>query len=563
LQKEITLLIERQLGRETRDASRLLLNVTLVSYFAMSVQGEFSLPSSPIDAQRETAFLRFSRGTGNVSVSNAAFVGLVVLGAAFLAFLLLGPVLIIPLHIPINYNEGWNALFDNRAVTPGAGPLYPPKGDFVFNNYPPLGFYVVGAFGRFVFGDMILAGRVISLVSLLLAGALTGLCVRLLSGSARSGLAAGLLMLLFMSTFYRTYVAMDDPQLLAHATMLCGLAILLHRHGLMRLRAGELPIVNVLGAVLLMIAGGFIKHNLVALPCATTCWLLAYNRRAALLWSLAAIGLLACGAGITFLLHGPIAFADIFHHPRVFRPSLMTHSFSRLAPMLPMALLEIALLRQQFRGASADLRSAIIFITLFGSIALITGIAQRTGEGVYYNAHFETLIAVCIGFGVALKPVFARGVTFRGFAFGAAGLTCLAAAPLFGGLPWHVPLAWQDIEQRSARAAAWQPVIARIAVADGRAGCLLMSLCWWAGKPSMVDVFNLTESLAVGGPSQAFQEAVTAGEMRIFEDDPASFTHRDGIRQLGYDPVMGPIAAAGYTIAAYGPEGSRLLVPAR
>ena len=498
------------------------------------------MPADPIDARRDIAFLRFSRGTGDVSVSNAAFVVLVVLGGAFLFFLLLGPLLIIPLHIPINYNEGWNALFDSRAVTRGVGPLYPPKGDFVFNNYPPLGFYLVGAFGRFVFGDMILAGRVISLAALLLAGVLTGLCVRLLGGSARSGLAAGLLLLLFMSTFYRTYVAMDDPQWLAHAVMLCGLTTLLHRNGLMRLRAGELPIVNVLGGVLLMVAGGFIKHNLIALPCATTCWLLAYNRRAALLWIFAAIGLLAFGAGIIFLLHGPIAFADIFHHPRVFRPSLMTHSVSRLAPMLPMALVEIALLRQQFRSASADHRSAIIFIMAFGLIALITGIAQRTGEGVYYNAHFETLIAVCIGFGVALAPIFAEGVTFRGFAFGAAGLTCLAAAPLFGGLPWHVPLAWQDIQQRTARAAAWQPVIARIAAADGRAGCLLMSLCWWANKPSMVDVFNLTESLAVGGPRQAFQAAVTAGEIGIFEDDPASFTHRDGIRQLGYDPVMGP-----------------------
>jgi hypothetical protein len=498
-----------------------------------------------------------------VSVSNAAFAGLVILGGAFLCFLLLGPLLIIPLHIPTNYNEGWNAVFDNRAVTPGAGPLYPPKGDFIFNNYPPLGFYLVGAFGRFVFGDMIVAGRVISLISLLLAGLLIGLCVRALGGTARSGIAAGLLMLLFMSTFYRTYVAMDDPQLLAHAVMLCGLATLLRDRGLMRLRAGELPLLNLLGAVLLMTAGGFIKHNLIALPCTTTCWLLAYNRRAALLWITVAIGLLAAGAGITFLLHGSIAFADVLHHPRVFRPSLMTHAFSRLAPMVPMAAVEIALLRRQFRGASADLQSAIIFVAIFNAIALVTGIGQRTGEGVYYNAHFETLISLCIGFGLALPPLFREVVTFRGYAFGAAGLTCLAAAPLFGGLPWHVPLAWQDIEGRSARAAAWQPVIARIASTNGRAGCVIMSLCWWAGKPSMVDVFNLTESLATGGSPQAFQAAVAAGELAIFEDDPASFTHRDGIRQLGYDPVMGPIAAAGYKVAAYGPDGIRLLIPAR
>jgi hypothetical protein len=521
------------------------------------------LPSDFYHAWRETGFLRFSRGKGNVSVANSAFIGLCVLGGAFLVFLLLGPLLVIPLHIPINYNEGWNALFDNRAVNPGAGPLYPPKSDFVFNNYPPLGFYIVGACGRFVFGDMIVAGRVISLVSLLLAGAMTGVCVRLLGANARSGLAAGLLMLLFMSTFYRTYVAMDDPQCLAHAVMLCGLAVLLHRRGLMRLRAGELPIVNVLGAALLMVAGGFIKHNLIALPIATTCWLLAYHRRAALLWIVAAIVFLAFGAGVTFLLHGPIAFADVLHHPRVWRPSLMKQSLSRLAPMLPMAAVEIALLRQQFRSASADRRSAIVFVAVFNAVALITGIFQRTGEGVYYNAHFETLISVCIGFGLALSAVFSEVVTFRGYAFGAAGIACLAAAPLFGGLPWHVPLAWQDIQGRTARAAAWQPVIARIAAADGRAGCIFMSLCWWANKPSMMDVFNLTEYLATGGSGQAFQAAIASGELGIFEDDPASFTHRDGKRKLGYDPVMRPIAAAGYTVAAHGPDGTLLLVPPR
>ncbi len=42
-----------------------------------------------------------------------------------------------------------------------------------------------------------------------------------------------------------------------------------------------------------------------------------------------------------------------------------------------------------------------------------------------------------------------------------------------------------------------QPVIARIAAADGPAGCLVISLCWWAGKPSEIEMFNLTESSVV------------------------------------------------------------------
>ena len=40
------------------------------------------------------------------------------------------------------YNEGWNAYHAVAAVTGGV--LYPPPETFVFNNYPPLSFYLVG-----------------------------------------------------------------------------------------------------------------------------------------------------------------------------------------------------------------------------------------------------------------------------------------------------------------------------------------------------------------------------------------------------------------------------------
>jgi len=67
-------------------------------------------------------------------------------GALLVALLLLEPLLMIPLHVPLNYNEGWNAYFAARAVGVAAGPLYPADG-LAFNNYPPLSFYAVGALG--------------------------------------------------------------------------------------------------------------------------------------------------------------------------------------------------------------------------------------------------------------------------------------------------------------------------------------------------------------------------------------------------------------------------------
>ena len=85
-----------------------------------------------------------------------------------LAFLLLGPLLLIPLHVPLGYNEGWNAYLAARAIGLQDGPLYPPADTLVFNNYPPLSFYLVGLIGRgLAGGDVIVAGRVVALASLL------------------------------------------------------------------------------------------------------------------------------------------------------------------------------------------------------------------------------------------------------------------------------------------------------------------------------------------------------------------------------------------------------------
>jgi hypothetical protein len=471
---------------------------------------------------------------------------------AWLAFLLAGPVLTIPLHIPINYNEGWNAGFDTRAVTPGAGPLYPGPDSLVFDNYPPLGFLIVGAAGR-ALGDMIVAGRAIALAALLCAAGLTGICVRALGGTARAAAAAALLLVLFACDFYRGYVAMDDPQWLAHALMLGGLALLLGC-GTASLRAGAAPPWRVAGAALLMVAGAFVKHNLVALPLATTLWLVWLSRRAGCVWLLAAASGLAAGLGAMEAAFGHAAFDDILGHRRIFRIHLLTHAISRLAPLLPMAGVAAMGLRRRASGDGA------VLAALFCGIALVTGVAQRMGEGVYYNAHFETLIALCLAFGLALSPALAKPPRPRGHRLGPASLCAIALLPVLGATPWHAPIAWHDITDRHAREAAWRPAITRLAAADGPVGCLMLSLCAWAGKPFSVDLFNLTQSVLAGGPIARFRAMALGGYWAVFEDDPASFLHSDAVRKLGTDPVMAPFATA-YAPAMAAPGGAVLLTP--
>ena len=474
---------------------------------------------------------------------------LLLVGALVLAFLLLGPVVTIPLHIPVNYNEGWDAYFAQRAVTPGTGPLYPPPGSLVFNNYPPLSFYLVGAFGLVV-GDMIVAGRIISLLSLLASGVLLGVCVRRLGGSLRGAVAASLLLLLYASSVYREYVAVNDPQWLAHALMLGGLAVLLRSRDVTKL-----PSRDVILAALLMLAGGFVKHNLVAMPVAVTIWLAWLNRRAAMTWFIAAAIGLCAGLALIDAVDGHAAFADILQHRRLFLARRMTKAIGRLLPLVPMAIMAAAVLARSPRR-----HPALLLLVLFASIATVVGVVQRMGEGVYYNAHFETLIALCLSAGLALSPDFGTRLRLRGRMPGPAVLAGIAALPFIVTMPWNMAQAWHDLHDANAREASWRPVIERIAAAPGPAGCEMLSLCYWAGKPYQVDMFNFTQSVLVGGSIDRFRSMVDQRRFGIFQYTPRSFIHEDAIRQLGRDPVMDCFTGL-YTAAASGPQGILLLVP--
>ncbi len=523
------------------------------------------------------------------------------LGTILLALLLAGPLLTIPLRIPINYDEGWNAAFDARAAFPGLGPLYPGPDSLVFNNYPPLGFLVVGCLARFVFGDMIVTGRIVALAALLAAAALTGLCVRRLGGTRGGATATALLLMLLACSFYRGYVAMDDPQWLAQALMLGGLAMLLRGDLAGRLRRGDLPWPQILGSALLMVAGGFVKHSLVALPAATTLWLAWLDRRAALAWAAAVGSALALGMLLTWAWFGAAAFADVLRHHRVVRLGLLIHAASGVAPLLPM--LAVVVLRVRLRppadsedpGASpldplkggalqtrslsnrlwglrpqrTELRSRSMgraLALLFIALSLLVGIAQRCGEGVNYNAHFESLVALCLGFGLAITPKPDR-TTRRP---GPAALCVFAALPVLVATPWTLPAAWQDVAARHARQAAWRPIIARLADADGLVGCEMQSLCAWAGRPFTVDVFNLTQSAltrnkdAAGSPGDdpaaVFQRMVARHRFTLFEVQPRSATHAEAHRLDGGDPVMDAFDK-GYAQVGTGPGGALLLAP--
>ena len=512
------------------------------------------LPSSAPPQPAAARDLSARSGTPPPPRPDASLDALLAAGAALTVFVLLGPLLRIPLHLPLGYNEGWNAYFAARAVTPGLGPLYPPADTLVFNNYPPLSFYVVGALGRYVTGDVIVAGRILALASLLASAALVAICVRRLGGSVRGGITAGLLVLLYAGIVFRQYLAVDEPQWFGHALGLGGLAVLLGGHDRARFAGGR-----IVAAALLMTAGGLVKHLLIGLPLAVTLWLAIEQRRAAAIWLAAASAAVGSAVLLTLLVHGHDALDDIFRHHRVYEARRLIEALKKLLPLLPM--LAIAGIAWRARRASD---APMLFALLFVVVATVVGIVERTGQGVNYNAHFEALLACCLVTGLAISRAHPAQPSRRrggGVAIGPALLAGIAAAPLLLFMRLQVPRAWQDIADSRARAAAWQPVIARIAASPGLAGCETLSLCFWAGKPYAVDAFNLNQDILAGGGSIArFDDLARAHGFGVFEFSDA-VTDADGTIRLKPDPLLQDLVRHGYRLMASGPEGSVLLMP--
>ncbi len=467
-----------------------------------------------------------------------------------IAFLLLGPVLLIPLRVPLGYNEGWNAYLAARAVGLEGGPLYPPRDTLVFNNYPPLSFYLVGALGRWATGDLIVAGRIVALASLLASAALLAACTARLGGGRRGAATAAALLLLYATTFFRGYAAVDEPQWLGHALMLAGLAILL-RGG----ADGPIPIGRLAAAALLMTMGGFVKHSLVGLPIAATVWLGLLRPAVAVRWLGAATAWVAAGLALTAALHGRAAFEDVLLHHRVFQANRAFLAVRRMLPLLPMMLVALPAWR---RRSARD--PAMLFAGLFVAVALAASVIERTGEGVNYNAYFEAAIALCLATGLAVSRAGGAAET-GGIAASPALLAGLAALPVLLTMPGQLERAWRDIADRDARARAWRPFIAQIAASPGMVGCQDLSVCLWAGKPYAVDLFNLNQSLLTGGSITRFDVLARTHAFSLFEYGGGSFRGLvPRAAEIG-DRLLQDLLDHGYVPTATDPDGNVMMVP--
>ncbi|KQS04803.1 hypothetical protein ASG11_11520 [Sphingomonas sp. Leaf357] len=388
--------------------------------------------------------------------------------------LALGHLWWLPAQAALNVNEGWNAGQAVRAM--GAGTLYPHHDALTANNYPPLSFYLIGAAG-WLFGDIIIAGRVIALLAQVANGLAIYVVVRRFADARWA--AIGLLLFAGYSvTLLRAYLAINDPQWLGQAAMSWALVLLLPSDAGKRIAVGR-----VIAAAALIVAGGLIKHNLVAFPIAITLWLWWADRRALVAWIVTGALFAAIAALALFAIWGPDVFIDVLSPARGYSLARMT---AKGGPLLLLMLPVLLACRPLTMRLRSDARLALPLFLLAVSIPL--GIVQRSGSGVDVNAFFESIIALAIAVPVAcaLRP----DGPYRWLAITALPALCL--------VPMAATKTISEITGRDDAVRQARPFIAAIAAAPGPVACDDQAICYWAGRQSGIDFFSVKQRLLKG-----------------------------------------------------------------
>ncbi len=391
------------------------------------------------------------------------------------------PVLRIGSLPSLNYNEGWN-VYRQRMTIEGQ-PLYGQQPRLWITNYPFLSFHLVGMLGAAI-GNMVLAGRIVSLASLIIIAALVGGIVRIAGGSTRGGIYAGLCLLLWIATFTPDRRAMDDPELLGEAIATLGL--------LAYIKAPKTALWLSLSA-LAFAAGMFTKQDTIALPLSVGVHILVTrNWRALALWC--AVGIVAASLLLilTYSLDGPYLFAALLW-PRAYSvPQLIIHGIIYLFYFgAPVAICITLLLR----CGGIPYRGLLLILLI---VTNIISLYFAGGDGTGLNIFYPPLIAFAVTCGIIICFLErARTKTTK------AHLAFIAAliVPAFASAQ-HVPhrIIMDLAIQRNlpATTAAAQRTSALLRSVDGPAFCEDILLCYGAGKPLDYDPYFVNDQISIG-----------------------------------------------------------------
>jgi hypothetical protein len=410
--------------------------------------------------------------------------------AAMLALtLLIDPLYRMTALPPIGYNEGWNAYHQQEALRGEL--LYGKPPGFTNNNYPPLSFHLI-AWLTPRGADVNRTGRIVAIGSFFLVAMMCGSIVRLLGGSAALGAFAALNVVIWLIVFKPDRIGANEPQYLATAVSLTGLYIYL--------RAGG-RLLWIASCAVLFVVAVFIKHNLLAYPAAVALHM-AFERR----WKNLALWIAVAGSLSVLLLaatlrfDGPYFLAGVLI-PRARSGFLTIHIRDHLVLFqLAIAVAAVWALRN-LRGSSC------FVIALALVVSHVLGLAFSAADGADINHLIDAVLCLIMAgalafaeFAPALLEAFARPITRI------AALAALLAAPSAGILA-EVPVQWLneyfDLTYHAPRRIAlFDAELNRLKSIPAPISCENPLLCFEAGKPLVLDLFESFAEMRVGRVKQ-------------------------------------------------------------
>jgi hypothetical protein len=449
------------------------------------------------------------------------------------------PLALLPFHVSWNNNEGWDAFWTARAMA--GQPIYTDQASALTNNYPPLSFYVVGLFGSLL-GDVVIAGRLLALASLLVCAWCVKQVVGRLGGAPRWQWAAAGLFLCYIAAYAPRYLVANDPQWLAQAPQALALLLLVRRN------AEPPPLRALAGASLLILVSGLMKHSQWALPLAITLWLAGTDRRRLAAWVSISTAIVAAAILGLFLLFGPALFDQLLHHQRVMRPERGLLALRSLLPLVPQ-MIAVGVLAFARRGEQRDPRLTLLL--LFALLALPIGFFQRLGVGVSLNAHFDSALALAMLSGIMLARLKAGR---------ALGAFALMIVPLAIKVATKLPETIERTTQADDTIDAWRQTIAFLSARPGPVICERPALCYWAGKPWTLDFSNYGQKLRLTGDPVDLRGRIARAEFGAIVEIRNKEKGSDAMRlPPGYYRLIGQH----YRVVRTLPDDIYVLVPRR
>ncbi len=420
-------------------------------------------------------------------------IAIAVLGIALLAYPLARSFAL----VDINYNEGWNGYFQLRAAH--GAKLYSGYSPYVFNNYPPLSFYLVGGLGE-LFGDPVIAGRLVSIAALCICAAAIFQAVRTATGEWLEALAASAIVMVAFTTTYIEYTGMNDPQLLGMAFAICAFTMHLNGH---RSIPRTMAIAGLIGTSLL------IKHNLLAIPAVISIDVLirgTNRQRLAYFATGLAIGL--AGALWLHFSEGPAAFHQI----------LASRGWSAIRAATMSAELFIrhqGLLLVGTVGAFLIADRTARLVLGYIAVSLVIGTYFTGGAGTAANMFYDLIFALALGSGLVLAR--ARAADTPPIVLAAIMIACcfapLVKAPLVLGITATKLTGGLAADER-----AFAEDVAFVRQAQGEVLCESHMLCLRAGRPMDVELFNSIQAMNVGAlPPDALAKRLQRREFALVQ----------------------------------------------